>query len=172
MPVLSWHLILLPLPQKAEFQNYYYYFFFFTFFSTKHWGAAYEQLLQYSVWGGGGFRGLSQIYSRSWLHIMMWLLPQRCRTKLQFPSATSFFISKYGSVFDNHASAHLSGSMLQYNRFLLWPTPPWFSWNLTGLYPNMLTKLTGFLLGKKKHVNKICFLSYLELFKNAGCNSS
>lgn len=90
-------------------------FSFFFFNKARRYGIRAVTSIICERWGGG-FRGLSQIYSRSWLHIMMRLLPQRCRKKLQLPLATSFFISKYGSVFDNRASAPLSGSTLAYNR--------------------------------------------------------
>lgn len=97
---------------------------FFFFYKARRYGIrAVTSII--CVWGwGGGFRGLSQIYSRSWLHIMMRLLSQRCRKKLQLPSATSFFISKYGSVFDNCASDPLSGSTLAYNRSFHGPPLP------------------------------------------------
>lgn len=126
VPITSGHLALLPLWQPAEFQcpppalNLlvlfpFFLFLFFFFNKARRYGIRAVTSIICERWGGG-FRGLSQIYSRSWLHIMMRSLPQRCRKKLQLPLATSFFISKYGSVFDNRASAPLSGSTLAYNR--------------------------------------------------------
>lgn len=92
-------------------------FFFFLFYKAWRYGIrAVTSIICERLRWGGGFRGLSQIFSRSWLHIMMRLLPQRCIKKFRLPLATSFFMSKYGSVFDNCASDRLSGSTLANNR--------------------------------------------------------
>lgn len=70
-------------------------------------------------------------------------LPLRCMKTLQPPPATSFFISNYGSAFNNRASAPL-GVHAQHRRPLRVPPPSVVYSESFSPYANMLTKLTGF----------------------------
>lgn len=74
-------------------------------------------------------------------------LPLRCMKTLQPPPATSFFISNYGSAFNNRASAPL-GVHAQHRRPLRVPPP--------------LRGLLGIIQSVCKHANKANRLSFCQ----------